>query len=156
MGRIKLSLLGREHLSTALIVLRNSLKIFHITKRDFLPLNCLPVEQQIFDRCCRSDLNRVETRLPCSFWTGNLKRDFYTYTFFWKYSKLNIDFENTLKNREKVFTFWDNCMWMGCIKLSLLGREHLSTALIVLTNSLKLLHITKRDFLQLNCLLVDQ
>ena len=47
-------------------------------------------------------------------------------------------------------------MWMGCIKLSLLGREHLSTALILLTNGLKLLHITKTDFLQLNCLPVDQ
>ena len=47
-------------------------------------------------------------------------------------------------------------MWMGCIKLSLLGREHLSTALIVLTNSLKPLDITKRDFLQLNCFPVDQ
>ena len=43
-------------------------------------------------------------------------------------------------------------MWMGSIKLSLLGREHLSTAHIVLTNSLKLLHLTKSDFLQLNCL----
>ena len=47
-------------------------------------------------------------------------------------------------------------MWMGCIELSVLGREHLSTALIVLTNSLKLLHIPKRDILQLNGLLVDQ
>ena len=47
-------------------------------------------------------------------------------------------------------------MWMGCIKLSLFGREHLSTALIVLINSLKLLHITKSEFLQLNFLPVDQ
>ena len=47
-------------------------------------------------------------------------------------------------------------MWMGCIKSSVLGREHLSMALTVLTNSLKLLHITKIDFLQLNCLPVDQ
>ena len=47
-------------------------------------------------------------------------------------------------------------MWMGCIKLSLLGREHLPTALIVLRNSLKLSHITKRDFLELNALPVDQ
>ena len=47
-------------------------------------------------------------------------------------------------------------MSMGCIKLSLLGTEHLSTALIVLTNSLKILHITKREFLQLNSLPVDQ
>ena len=43
-------------------------------------------------------------------------------------------------------------MWMGSTKLSLIGREHLSTALIVLTNSLKLLHMSKRDFLQLNYL----
>ena len=47
-------------------------------------------------------------------------------------------------------------MWMGCIKLSLLGREHLSTALIVLTNSLNLWHIPENDLLQLNCLPVDQ
>ena len=47
-------------------------------------------------------------------------------------------------------------MRMGCIKLSLLGREHLSTALIVLTKRLNLSHITKRDFLQLNYLPVEQ
>ena len=47
-------------------------------------------------------------------------------------------------------------MWMGCIKLSLLGREHLPRALIVLTNSLKLSHINKRDFLQLKWFFVDQ
>ena len=79
MGSIKLSLFGREHLSTALIVLRNSLKLSHITKRDFFPLNWLPVEQQICRRCPRSDFNRVETRLPCSFRNSDLKWDFYTY-----------------------------------------------------------------------------
>ena len=47
-------------------------------------------------------------------------------------------------------------MWMGCIKLSLLGREHLPTALLVLTNSLNLSYITKRDFLHLNFVPVDQ
>ena len=47
-------------------------------------------------------------------------------------------------------------MWMGWTKLSLWGREHLSTAVIVLTNSLKLFHMSKRDFLQLNCLPVEQ
>ena len=57
---------------------------------------------------------------------------------------------------QKVFSFWDNSMWMGCIKLSLLGREHLSTALIVLTKRLKLSHITKRDFLELNWIPVEQ
>ena len=47
-------------------------------------------------------------------------------------------------------------MWMGCIKVSLFGTEHLSTAVIVLTNTLKLLHITKSEFLQLNFVPVDQ
>ena len=47
-------------------------------------------------------------------------------------------------------------MWMGCIKLSLFGREHLPTAVIVLTNSLNVWYITKRDFLQRKCVLVDQ
>ena len=146
-----------------------------MTKRNFLQLNCFPVEQQICCGCCRSDLNRVETRLRCSFWKRNLKWDFCTYilppssqalpseinklwasSFFWNYSKVNLDFENTFKNPEKVFSFWDNCMWMGCIKLPLLGRAHLSTAVIVLTNSLKLFRITKRDFLPLNCVPLEQ
>ena len=47
-------------------------------------------------------------------------------------------------------------MWMGYIKLSVLGREHLPTALIVLRNGLKLSHITKRDFLEVNCVPADQ
>ena len=41
-------------------------------------------------------------------------------------------------------------------KLSLLKREYLSTAVNVLRNSPKILHITKRDFFQLNCLHSDQ
>ena len=60
------------------------------------------------------------------------------------------------KNGEKVFSFWDNCMWMGCIILSLLGREHFSTAVILLTNSLNLCLITKGDFSELKCLSVEQ
>ena len=47
-------------------------------------------------------------------------------------------------------------MWMGCIKLCLLGREHLPTALIVLRKVLKRSHMTKRDFLQLNRVPVEQ
>ena len=93
-------------------------------------------------------------------WMGGIKLSLWgrehLSTFFWKYSKFNLDFENAEKNPEKRFSFWENCMWMGCIKLSVLGREHLSTALIVLTNSLKLLHISKRDYFQLNCLPVEQ
>ena len=56
---------------------------------------------------------------------------------------------------EKLFIL-DNCIWIGCVKRSLLGREYLSTALNVLTNSLKILLLTKTDFSQLNCFPIDQ
>ena len=60
------------------------------------------------------------------------------------------------KNIEKKLFFLDKCIWIGWIKLSLLRRENLSSAVNVLTNSLKILHVTKRDFFQLNYLHSDQ
>ena len=47
-------------------------------------------------------------------------------SFFLKYLKFNLDFENALKNWEKVFCFRDNCIWIGIIKLSLLRRGYFS------------------------------
>ena len=75
---------------------------------------------------------------------------------FRKYSKFNVDYRNAEKNWEKVSCFWDNSIWIGCIKLSLLRREYLSAALKVLTNCLKILHSTKRNFLQLILVHSDQ
>ena len=46
----------------------------------------------------------------------------------------------------KTFPFSDISICIGDVKLSLLWREYLLSAVNVLTNSLKLLHITKRDF----------
>ena len=68
-------------------------------------------------------------------------------SFFKKYSKFKLDFKNAEKNSEKVFCFRDTCIWIGCVKLSLLRREYLPSALSVLGNSLEILHITNRDFL---------
>ena len=76
--------------------------------------------------------------------------------FFWKCSKLNLDFENAQKKWEKVLCFRDNCIWRCCNKLCLLRREYLSSAVNVLANNLKILHITKRDFFHLNRLHSDQ
>ena len=42
------------------------------------------------------------------------------------------------------------CIRTGCVKLSLLWREYLPSALSVLGKSLEDLHVTNRDFLQLN------
>ena len=57
---------------------------------------------------------------------------------------------------KKFFVFEDKCICLGCVKLSLLGKEYLSTPFNVLTNSLKILHITERDFLQFNSFPFDQ
>ena len=48
--------------------------------------------------------------------------------------------------------FWDNGVRIGCFKLSLLKREYLPSAVNVLTNTYKALHLTKNDFSQLNYL----
>ena len=56
----------------------------------------------------------------------------------------------------KLFVFGDNCIWIVCFKLFLLRREYLSSAVNVLTNSLKILHSTKIDFFQMNYVHSDQ
>ena len=66
--------------------------------------------------------------------------------FFWKYSKFNADFKNAEKNWEKMFCFWDKCIWIICIHLSLLIREYLSLAVNVLWKILKNFHVSKSDF----------
>ena len=77
-------------------------------------------------------------------------------SFFWKFSKFNVDFENFRRNPEKAFCFWDNYVRSGCVKLSVLRREYLSSAVNVLTNSYKSLRLTKTDFFWLNYLPNDQ
>ena len=52
----------------------------------------------------------------------------------------------------KNFLFLDNLVWIGCVKLFLLRRERLQSAVNVLTNSPKTLHNTKRDFVHLHFL----
>ena len=42
------------------------------------------------------------------------------------------------------------------VALSLLIKEYLESSVYVLTKSPKILHITKRDLSQLNCLHIDQ
>ena len=51
--------------------------------------------------------------------------------------------------------FWDTGVRMGCINLSLLRRENLSSAVNVLTNTFKALLLTKTDFFGVNYLQSD-
>ena len=114
-------------------------------------------------------------RLPCCLLKGPVKRDFldiYLTTFsesviskiqnlggssfFKKYLKFNLDFKNAAKNSEKVFCFWDNCIWIGIVKLSLLRTGYFSSVANVLTSSPKIWHVNKRDFFEQNFLASDQ
>ena len=71
-------------------------------------------------------------------------------SFVWKCSKSNADYRSAENNSEKVFSLWDNSIWIGCVKLSLLTGEYKSSAVNVLTNGLKILNTTKIDLSQLN------
>ena len=147
----------------------------HITKRDLFQLNWLYSDLKIWKKCRSLDFNSAWNRLPCCLRKDLPKPDLLDIRlttsfavcnfgdtqalgviFFWKCWKFNLDFRKTEKNREKVFCFWDNCIWNDCLKGSLFRREYLSLAVIVLTNSPKILHITKRDFFQLICNHSDQ
>ena len=80
---------------------------------------------------------------------------------FWKMFKFYFKFKKKKKKKkkkkcEKAFCFSDNSIWSGSVKFSLLIREHLPSAVNVLTNSLKILHIPKRYFFQLNYIQRDQ
>ena len=44
-------------------------------------------------------------------------------SFFGKYSKLYVDYGNAEKNAENSFWFGDSCIWIGCVKHSLLLSE---------------------------------
>ena len=93
----------------------------------------------------------------CCFAKNRMKLDFFEIwltTFFWvhnvgntatmkvilllKMFKILSSFQNCRNKFRKCFFFWDNCIWIGCLKLSLLRRENLSSAVNMLTNILRL------------------
>ena len=174
-GHVKLSLLRREYWSSAVNVLRNSLKIFHITKRDFFQLSCLHSDHKNMIKVLSLRLKVLEPVYNVAFWrvvwNGDVL-DIYLTTFsrvlnlgntsaimvifFPKCLKLNIDFKYVKNRWEPICCFWDSCIWIGWVKLSLLRREYLSSAVNMLINSLTVLHITKRTFFRLNSLHSDQ
>ena len=174
-GSVKLSQVRREYLPSALSLLGNSFEILYVTNRGFLQVNYVDSDQEIWWMCCRSNFNNVLACLPCCFIKDSLKRNILEIDltmffeirnfgniwamrviFFLKTFKLKLDFKNPKKNQEKVFCFWDNCIWICCVKLSLLRREYLPSTLSVLGKSFEILHITNRQFLQVNCLHSDQ
>ena len=90
---------------------------------------------------------------------------------FWKYityegylifkiNKIWYRFQKlTTKKKKKMrrrLCLLDNCIWIVCLKFSILKREYLPSSVNVSINSPKILHITKRDFFQLNFVHIDQ
>ena len=164
-------------MSSALSVLTKSLKIFDVTPSKYFQLNYLHSDQWLWERWCRWDGISVSTCLPCSLLRGPLKPDFlviYLTTslgvcnfrntsdmrviFFWSCSKVHVDLENAQENSEKVFFLFFAEKWIsiGCVKLSLVRRQYLSSAVRVLTNSLRIFHVTMRHSFELNYLHSNQ
>ena len=67
-------------------------------------------------------------------------------TSFWECSQFNLHFKNVEKNSENVSFSEISFIGNGCLKLSLLRGEHLSSAVNILTNIINTLHITKGFF----------
>ena len=174
-GILKLSLLRTGYFSWAANLLTISPKIWHVNKRDFFRLNWLDNDQSKLSKCCDADFNSTWEGYPCCLLKGPPKRDLldiYLTTFsesvisklqnlwgspfFPKCSKSNLDFKNAAKNWEKVFSFWDNCIRIGIVILSLLRRGYFSSRAKVLTGSPKIWHVNKRDFLRLTRYESDQ
>ena len=65
--------------------------------------------------------------------------------FCFKMLKFNLDFQMAAKHSEKLFCFWDNCIWFGIVKLSLLRRGYFSSVANALTSSPKIWHVNRRD-----------
>ena len=72
-------------------------------------------------------------------------------SFYLKCVKFCLDFQHAIKNCDKkTFFFLDNCIWIGCARLSLEWWEYLSLTVIVFKNSPNITDLTKREILQLN------
>ena len=66
-----------------------------------------------------------------------------------KYSKFHLNLKNAGKNWEKVFCFWDNCIWISIVKLSPVRTRYFLSVANGLKRSCKIWHVNKRDFFQL-------
>ena len=156
-------------------MLTSSPKIWHVNKRDFFEHNFLASDQWIPWKCCDADLNSVWAPLPYCLSKHPLKWDFldsYLTTFsesltskvqnLWgssfssKCLKFKTNFKKAAKNWSNVFCFWDNCIWIGIVNLSLFRTGYISSAANVWTSGPKIWHIKKKDFLEHNFLASDQ
>ena len=62
--------------------------------------------------------------------------------------EISARFQKCSEKWRKGFCCWDNCIWIGIVKLSLLRTGYFSWTANVLTRSIKILHVRKWDFFQ--------
>ena len=174
-GIVKLSLLRTGYFSSAANVLTSSPKIWHVNSRHFFQLNLLGSDQWIWSRCCDVVFNSAWAHLQCCLSKDLLKRDFLEFVwprfrspqllkykideghlFSLKYEEFHLHLKNAAKNLKKLFCFWENWIWIGIVKLSLLRTGYFSSAANVLGSSPKIWHVNKRDFLENKFLPSDQ
>ena len=123
-----------------------------------------PVFWRVYNVTCRRVLgneNFLDIYLTTFFGVRKFKNTFKLWrsAFFWKFSNVKLNLENPKKKKKKsenIFPYWDNWIWKRCYKLSLLRKKYLLSAVNWLTNSLKILHITQRDFFNPNFFHRDQ
>ena len=116
----------------------------------FGPFTMLPVEGSSRTGVFRDSSNHI--------FRGRQFRKYISYLVvcFWKCSKFNADWKNAEKKSEKMFCFWDQWIWIVWTELNLLRREYLTSAVYVLTKSLKTFHVTKSHFFKLNYVHINQ
>ena len=73
-----------------------------------------------------------------------------------KCSKLILDFKNAAKIFKKLFSFSDNYIWIGIVKLSLLRTGYFSSAANVLIRRPKIWHVKIKYFFEHNFVASDQ
>ena len=170
-GVVRLSLLRTGYLLSAANVLRSSPKIWHLNKRDFFEQIFLVSDQWIWWSFCDGDLNSDWARLPYCLSRGTLKwdlLDIYLTTFsesvtskiklyecnlLSKRIKFDLDFKNAAKHWDKVFCFWNKCIWIGIVPMK---KKILFFSGQCVDKESKIWHVNKRDFFEQNFLASDK
>ena len=129
-GIVKLSLLRTGYFSSAANVLTSSPKTWHVKKQLFFEHNFVASDEWIWQRCCDADFNSLCARSSYCLSMHRLEwyildvylttfsesvtlkiQNLWGLSFYSKCSKFNLDFKNAAQNLEKIFCFWDNCIW---------------------------------------------
>ena len=124
-------------------MLRKCLKISDTTKNKFIELLFLKSHHKVWQKNCRVDLSSILDVSTCSLSISVLTQGFLgiyqlrflqsiiserNYLWAWslclEYSKFYLDSVNAEKTSENIFSFGDNCIWIGSVKHSPLLREN--------------------------------